>query len=317
MSCSVPHIGDNCDSMDLSDNTRGALFMMGSMTAFTLNDACMKSLSGELPLFQALLLRSIAVIAFISFMAWRAGTFRTRISRKDQMLIALRTVVEIAAAYFFISALFHMPIADVTAILQALPLTVTLAGAVFLGEAVGWKRLMAILVGFAGVMLILRPPFLFGEGSGFSIYSIYVLLAVVCVTVRDLCARRISAAVPSMTIALAAAIGVMSLGAVGSITQPWQPVSVTSIMWLAGASFFVIGGYIFSVSAMRSGEIGFVAPFRYTSLVVALILGLFLFGEWPDRLTMLGSGIVVATGLFTLYRERLTAKRQHFGLRPR
>jgi len=303
--------------MALTDNTRGALFMMGSMTAFTLNDACMKSLSGEMPLFQALVLRSIPVIVFLGIMAWRAGTFRTRIGRKDQMLIALRTAVEIAAAYFFISALFHLPIADVTAILQALPLTVTLAGAVFLGEAVGWKRLLAILVGFVGVLLILRPPFLFGEGGGFSVYSIYVLLAVACVTVRDLCARRISVAVPSMTIALAAAVGVMSLGAVGSLTQPWQPVSATSAFWLGGASFFIIGGYVFSVSAMRSGEIGFVAPFRYTSLVVALLLGLFIFGDWPDQLTLLGSAIVVATGLFTLYRERSTAKRQRQGLRPR
>ncbi|SFR65477.1 DMT family transporter [Litoreibacter janthinus] len=303
--------------MALSDNTRGAVFMMGSMTAFTLNDACMKSLSGEIPLFQALVLRSLAVIVFLGFMAWRGGAFRTRIAPRDQFLIGLRTAVEIGAAFFFISALFHLPIADVTAILQALPLTVTLAGALFLGEAVGWKRLTAILVGFVGVLLILQPPFLFGEGSGFSIYSIYVLLAVACVTVRDLCARRISAAVPSMTIALAAAVGVASLGAVGSVTQAWQPVSTMSALWLAGASFFVIGGYIFSVSAMRSGEISFVAPFRYTSLVAALLLGLILFGDWPDALTLLGSGIVVATGLFTLYRERATARKVHTGLRPR
>ncbi|MEP3329097.1 MAG: DMT family transporter [Litoreibacter sp.] len=294
--------------MVISDNMRGALFMMGAMTAFTLNDACMKLLSGDIPLFQALVLRSIPVIMFLGFMAWRAGSFRTPISTKDRMLIGIRTLVELAAAYFFISALFHLPIADVTAILQALPLTVTLAGAVFLGEAVGWRRMIAILVGFAGVMLILRPPFLFGEGAGFSVYSIYVLLAVVCVTVRDLCARRISTDVPSMTIALAAAIGVMTLGLAGSISEQWHPVSSTSAMLLGGASFFVIGGYIFSVSAMRSGEIGFVAPFRYTSLIVALLLGLFVFGEWPDHLTLVGSAIVVATGLFTLYRERATAK---------
>ncbi|MEP3033728.1 MAG: EamA family transporter, partial [Pseudoruegeria sp.] len=119
--------------MVISDNMRGALFMMGAMTAFTLNDACMKLLSGDIPLFQALVLRSIPVIMFLGFMAWRAGSFRTPISTKDRMLIGIRTLVELAAAYFFISALFHLPIADVTAILQALPLTVTLAGAVFLG----------------------------------------------------------------------------------------------------------------------------------------------------------------------------------------
>lgn len=294
--------------MVLSDNMRGALYMMGSMTAFTLNDACMKLLSGDIPLFQALVLRSIPVIVFLGIMAWRAGSFRTKITFRDKILIGLRTAVEIAAAFFFLSALFHLPIADVTALLQALPLTVTLAGAVFLGEAVGWRRLLAILVGFAGVMLILRPPFLFGDGGGFSFYSIYVLLAVACVTIRDLSARRISTQVPSMTVALAAAIGVMLLGAVGSLSQDWQPVDAASALSLGGASFFIIGGYVFSVSAMRSGEIGFVAPFRYTSLIVALILGLLVFGEWPDGLTLLGSAIVVATGLFTLYRERQARK---------
>jgi len=277
------------------------------MTAFTVNDACMKALSDELPLFQALFLRGCLVMLAMGVMAWRAGVFTTPIPSRDRALIALRTVVEVAAAYFFISALFHMPIANVTAILQALPLTVTLAGAVFLGEAVGWRRLLAILVGFGGVMLILRPPFLFGSTEIFSVYSIYVVLAVVCVTIRDLCARRISAQVPSMSIALAAAVGVMALGGVGSLGTQWQPLSGLAAMQLAGAAFFVIGGYVFSVNAMRSGEIGFVAPFRYTSLVVALVLGLAFFGEWPDGFTLTGCVIVVATGLFTLYRERTVA----------
>lgn len=303
--------------MAISDNIRGALFMMGSMTAFTLNDVCMKSLSGEVPLFQALMLRSVPVMLFLGFMAWRSGGLRAQFARKDQLLIAVRSVAELGSAYFFISALYHMPIADVTAILQALPLTVTLAGALFLGEAVGWKRLLAILVGFIGVILILQPPFLFGDDGGFSVYSIYVLLAVACVTIRDLCARRISSSVPSMTIALAAAFGVFLIGGVGSLTEQWHPLSATSAMWLGGASFFVIGGYIFSVSAMRFGEIGFVAPFRYTSLIVALLLGLFVFGDWPDEVTLLGSAIVVATGLFTLYRERVAAKRRGKAVRQR
>lgn len=300
-----------------TSNTRGAVFMVGSMTAFTVNDACMKALSDELPLFQALFLRGCFVMAAMLGVAWRAGVFRTPIPKRDRALIALRTGVEVAAAYFFISALFHMPIANVTAILQALPLTVTLAGAVFLGEAVGWRRMLAILVGFGGVMLILRPPFLFGEGEVFSVYSGYVVLAVICVTVRDLCARRISTQVPSMSIALAAAVGVMLMGGIGSLTQEWQPLSMLAAIQLAGAAFFVIGGYVFSVNAMRSGEIGFVAPFRYASLVVALILGLVFFGEWPDELTLLGCAIVVATGLFTLYRERETARGVARGLRLR
>jgi drug/metabolite transporter (DMT)-like permease len=193
-----------------------------------------------------------------------------------------------------------MPIANVTAIIQALPLTVSLAGAIFLGEALGWRRLSAIMVGFVGVMLIVRPG-----GEGFTVYSVYVLLAVACVTVRDLAARRMSHSVPTLRVALFAALGVLLFSGVGTMaTETWTQVDPLGLAKLAGASVFIIGGYIFSVSAMRSGEIGFVAQFRYSSLLVALVLGLVLFGEWPDRLTLIGSAIIVATGLFTLYRER-------------
>lgn len=284
----------------LSDNMRGAAFMLASMTAFTFNDACMKALAGDLPLFQAIFLRSLIVVAFLGVLAWKSGALRGASAPMDRALIALRTLVEMAAAYFFISALFNMPIANVTAIIQALPLTVSLAGAVFLGEAVGWRRLSAIMVGFIGVLLIVRPG-----GEGFSIFSIYVLLAVVCVTIRDLAARRMSRSVPTLRVAFVAALGVMLFSGVGAAFDAhWVEVSSTDLAKLLGASAFIVGGYIFSVSAMRSGEIGFVAQFRYSSLLVALVLGLLIFGEWPDGLTLLGSAIIVATGLFTLYRER-------------
>ena len=104
---------------------------------------------------------------------------------------------------------------------------------------------------------------------------------------------------------------------VGSLTQPW--VQPDPAMWglLAIASGFVIGGYIFSISAMRVGEIAAITPFRYTSLLAALILGLVIFGEWPDGLTLIGAAIVTATGLFTLWRETRIGREAHAGLRAR
>ena len=285
--------------LNLSDNLRGALFMLLSMTAFTVNDSAMKGLADELPLFEAIFLRSICVCIFLSLIAWKSGALRVHVSQPDRKLIAVRSLTEIGAAYFFITSLFNMPIANVTAIIQALPLTVSLAAAVFLGEALGWRRLVAILIGFAGVMLIVRPG-----GEGFSIYSVYVLGAVICVTIRDLAARRMSASVPTPTVALIAATCVMVFSGLGSIQETWAMPSATAALQLIAASVFIIGGYIFSVSAMRSGEIGFVAQFRYTSLLAALVLGFVFFDEWPDLLTLIGSAIVVATGLFTLYRER-------------
>ncbi len=290
--------------MNPADNARGALFMMLSMTAFTLNDTCMKALSDEIPLFQAIFLRGILTSVILGIAAIVLGAFRIRLSRRDWWLVGLRSLTEVAAAYFFISALFAMPIANVTAILQALPLTVTLAGALFFKEQVGWKRSLAILIGFLGVLLIVKPG-----AEGFNSYSVFAVIAVICVTVRDLSSRRLSREVPSMVVAFFAAIFVTIFGGLGMLTQDWAPVGVTAGMQLLGAVIFIIGGYLFSVMAMREGEIGFVAPFRYFSLLCALVAGFVVFGDWPDDLTLLGSAIVVATGVFTFYRERRLSRR--------
>lgn len=284
--------------MPLSDNLRGAVYMTLAMTLFTINDACMKGVGQSLPLFQALFVRGIGTTFFLILIGRQMGHFRFDFPKRDWGLILLRTVAEAAAAWFFITALFNMPIGNVSAILQSLPLTVTLAGAL-LGEPVGWRRFAAIAVGFVGVLLIVQPG-----SDGFTHYSVYALLSVAMVTVRDLAARKMSRSVPSVLVATIAAAGVCAFAGVGSIFVEWQPISVGAGVRLAGAMVFVIGGYIFSVNAMRQGEIGFVAPFRYTSLVAALILGLVVFGDWPDQLTLIGAAIVVATGLFTLYRER-------------
>ena len=217
----------------------------------------------------------------------------------------LRTVGEVGGTFFFLTALFNMPIANVSAILQVLPLSVSLAAALFLSEPLGWRRLTAIFVGFIGVLLIIQPG-----GADFSTYSLYALGAVACVTLRDIAVRRMSRTVPSVFVALVAAIGVTGLGATGSLFIAWEPLTTTSGLLLFGAMSFLIFGYIASVSAMRFGEIGFVAPFRYTSLLVALVLGVLIFGEWPNALAMIGGSIVVVTGLFTLYRETKLKIRQ-------
>ncbi|MCT8159317.1 DMT family transporter [Pseudoruegeria sp. SHC-113] len=287
----------------MKDNTRGALLMIGSMTGFTLNDACMKSLSGEIPLFQAILLRGVVTTLAILLLARAMGKLTFRIPKRDRKMILLRTLVEVGAAYFFISALFNMPIANATAILQTLPLTVTLAGAVFLGEPVGWRRLSAIFVGFIGVLLIVRPG-----TEGFNIYSVYALIAVALVTARDLFARAVSPAVPSLTVAAAAAFGVTLLGAAGTAGSEWVVMEPRHWALIGGSVVFVIAGYVFSVAVMRVGDIGFVAPFRYTSLLIALVLGVLVFGEWPRPATLLGAAIVVGMGVWVLYREQVVQR---------
>lgn len=287
----------------MSDNSRGALLMTGSMAAFTFNDAFMKTLGEHLPLFQAIFLRGIGTTLFLIALTVWMGQVRLAASRRDWTLMVIRAVSEMGGAWFFITALFHMPFANLSAILQALPLAVTLAGAVFLGESVGWRRLTAILVGFAGVMLIVRPG-----AEGFTVYALYGLATVLCVTVRDIVSRMMSPELPSLMVASVSALGVTLFAATGSAFEVWAPVTLPVALKLLGAMVFVFGGYLFSVSAMRVGELSFVAPFRYTSLIVALVVGALVFGTFPDTLTLIGAGIVVATGLFTLYRERVTRR---------
>jgi S-adenosylmethionine uptake transporter len=192
-----------------------------------------------------------------------------------------------------------MPIANATAILLVMPLAVTLAGAVFLGERVGWRRYTAIIVGFAGVLVIVRPG-----GAGFNAYALSALAAVGFLVVRDLVTRRFATGVPSVFVALATAVAITVLGALVTLFGRWVPLAGADALVLAAAAVCLVVGYLFGVMTMRVGEIGFVSPFRYTVLIWALLLGAVVFGEIPDALTFVGSVLVVGTGLYTFHRER-------------
>ena len=290
----------------MSDNLRGAVLMMASMALFTLNDMCTKLLAGQVPLTQVITLRGIFTTVATAIIAWRMGAFRTRPSARDTRLILVRVVAELGAAYFFLTALFNMPLANVTAVLQSAPLVVTLAAALFLGEKVGWRRMVAIVAGFVGVLIIVRPG-----PEGFNIFAGYTLVAVLFVTLRDLVTRQLSRDVPSMQVSFATAAGVtLFFGLLGVGGEDWVPLDTRSATLILAAGVAVLGAYLSSVGAMRAGELSFVSPFRYTSLLWALVLGFLAFGDFPTPTTLVGAGVVVGSGLFMLYRER------QLGLRP-
>ena len=298
--------------MARSDNLTGAILMMASMASFTINDTFMKALAGEIPLFQVLFLRGIFTTIAVAVVAWWMGVLFARVSRRDAGSIALRMVGEIGAAYFFLTALFNMPIANVTAILQALPLTITLAAALFFGDPIGWRRMSAILVGFVGVMLIVRPG-----AEDFTIYSVYVLAAVGFVTLRDLATRRLSKETPSMLVTVITSTSIMVFFGVASLTIDWAPMDARAYGLTIGAAVMIIGGYLFSIMVMRVGEISFIAPFHYTGLIWALLLGWLVFDEWPEPITLVGAAIVVGSGLFMLYREAQLGRQTRFSHGPR
>lgn len=287
----------------LTENMRGALLMMAAMTFFTVNDAFMKALGTSMGVWQALFLRGVGVTLVMLVLARGRGELTLAMSRRDLALTLGRAAAEAGGALLFVTALFHMPIGNLSAILQALPLTVTLAGVLFLGERLGWRRSLAILAGLAGVLMIVRPG-----TDGFTAWSLLGVATVICVTARDIFSRMLSPAVPSLTVATVSALVVTAVAGAGLPLAGWSPVGWRESGLLIGAIVAIFIGYVGSVAAMRVGELGFVAPFRYMSLVIAILVGLAVFRETPDALTLAGAGIVVASGGYAFWRERRLAR---------
>ncbi|WPE20459.1 DMT family transporter [Shinella zoogloeoides] len=284
--------------MNTSGNARGALYMVIAMAAFTCNDALVKSVTHVMNTGQILFVRGLMTSALVLLIAWSMsalGSWRIVL----QPAVALRLAAEIFASLTYISALGAMPLANTSAILQSLPLAVTLGAALFLGETVGWRRWLAIAAGFAGVLVVIRPG-----PEGFSMAAIYAIGSVVGAAARDLSTRRIRSDVPSIFISAVTAVAITLFG--GALVVPmggWQPMPPDVLARLAAASVLLLVGYQTIVSAMRVGEISFIAPFRYTSLVWAIAIGFLFFAELPDAWMTVGITIIVASGLYTFYRE--------------
>ncbi len=224
---------------------RGAVYMMFAMAGYVLNDAMMKLAMEELNLYQALFIRGLVVTLALGIYVWLKGHFSS-FKENFSWPLLFRIIGEMGGAIFFLNALINMPIANITAILQVLPLAVTLAAAVFLGEPVGWRRYIAIGIGFIGVLIIIRPG-----SEGFDIYAIFALVAVVWVVLRDLSTRKLPLHTPSVLVGFYTSLAVTLMALVILPFQPWKPVSLEGFSLLAVAGVFVLFGSIFSVMTMR------------------------------------------------------------------
>ena len=286
--------------MQLSENIKGAIFMSVNMLAFVVNDAFMKFLFIDISIYQAIFLRGVITIPMLALMAVYRNQITFSVNKSDWKYIWLRVAGEVGAAVFFLSALAQIPLANVTAILQAVPLTVTMAAARFLRETGGGRRWLAIIIGGLGGTIIVRPGV-----DGFSVYSLYAIAAVFCVTIRDIATRKLSKDVPTSLVALITGVAITLYGAIMLPSVAWIPLTATHWFLLTLAAIAIVFGYVFSVLAMRTGETSFIAPFRYTAMIWAIGLGIILFNDWPDNLTLLGTTIVIATGIYSFHREKV------------
>ena len=289
--------------MQLNSNIKGAVLMTGCMLTYVINDAFMKLLFSEIALFQAIFLRSLITVLPILVMTWITKVAIRNLSYLNKRLLLVRVSAEVCATIAFLLALKHMPLANVTAILQALPLAITMAAALFLSEPVGWRRWIAILLGFTGVLIIVRPGL-----EGFNIYSLSALAAIFFITVREIFTRKLTSKVPTITVALSTVIGIGMFSGIMMIGTEWQPVSASSWLLILGAGVSVLIATFLSVMAMQTGEISFVSTFRYTAMLGAIGVGILIFEDWPDQLTLVGRLIIVLTGIYFFHREQTLGK---------
>jgi drug/metabolite transporter (DMT)-like permease len=281
-------------------NLRGSLFMVASMAGFAVEDAFLKAATREVAVGMALVILGLAGVLVFSAVALRAGASplpRSILSRT----MAIRSGFEIVGRLFYALAIALTPISTASAILQATPLLVVLGAALIFGERIGWRRWGLILLGFAGVMIILRPGL-----EGFSALSMLALIAMAGFAGRDLATRAAPLALSNAQLGVTGFImltlsGVIILTVTGGATVP----SPATLGLLAGASVFGIMAYAALTQAMRTGAVGVVTPFRYSRLLFAVVLGVGVFGERPDAATLAGSALIVACGIILLTRRDL------------
>lgn len=287
------------------NNLNGILLVIMAMAAFTIEDMFIKQLSGTLPVGQILMILGVGSSVIFASLAIAKGQniFAPAAWRRASII---RALAEAIAAMGFTTALSLVDISVVAAVFQATPLAITMGAALFMGEQVGWRRWCAILIGFLGVLLIIRPGL-----EGFDASVLFVLVAVAGVALRDLVTRLVDPSVASTVVSFQGFASLVFAGAAMLLFTPGSATFMTGaeIWMILGGIIFGAIGYFGIVSAMRVGDASAVTPFRYTRLLFSILVGVVVFNERPDTLTLLGAALIIGTGLYTFLRERYLARR--------
>ena len=207
----------------------------------------------------------------------------------------MRATLDASASLIYLTAMFHMPLANATAINMATPLFITLIAIRLFKEQVRRAQWVAIGVGFVGVLLIVQPT-----ASGFNAWALMCLAGTVLHAGRDVLTRVIPVQIPAMLITLSTVISVTFFSGTLIVFQGWQTPNGRQLALLAAAGVLLSGGYFLLTRAMRQGQMSVVAPFRYSGLLFALLLGWLVWGDVPNALAFCGIGLLVGAGLYML-----------------
>ncbi len=282
------------------ENLRGALAMLGAIALFIINDAMIKLASEGLPAAQTIGVRGIFATAWVLLAVTAARQWHQAHHALDPRTMG-RAALDVLSTFTYLIALFNMPLSLAVAIGQTAPLMMLALSVMFLRERVPWGRWVAVSVGFAAVLLVVRPAG--GEvGEGLGGWAMLALLATLFSAVRDIYTRLVPARVPSLIITMATAIAVTMTGVALTAIQGWVPMSGRQWTLLFGASVFLAGAYHLMIMALRHGEVSFVGGFRYASLPAAALLGWLVWGHLPDGPPVFGMMVIVGAGLY-LFRS--------------
>jgi drug/metabolite transporter (DMT)-like permease len=286
------------------ENVRGIVTLSACNLLFLINDTLIKLANEGMPLSEILFFRGLMATILILPLVVLSGAHQ-EIAFLRNWPVFWRTVAEIVAAATYLLALFHIPIANANTIAQVVPLMVTAAGAIFFGEAVGLRRWSAIVVGFIGVIIVVRPGL-----AGFNAYGLLAVAAAFFITLRDITTRLMPRGLSAILVALVtgAAVGLSAPPLALLLGETWVMPTLKGLGLIFAAVFFLIGGYLTAVDFMRHGDISVVAPFRYTAIIWAIIIGFIVWGEVPDWPMLIGTAIIAASGIYTFRRERNLAR---------
>ena len=282
----------------ISENTKGAFLISLAAACYVMSDIFMKFLSSEISMFQITFLRGLLVTFFLfSYCYMSEASFFIK-EWRDRIVITIRSTLEVIMTYAFLAALFNMNVANANAILQLIPLIVLLGSFIFLRQSPKTYEWIAVLVGCFGAVIIIRPG-----ASDFNFFTIHALVAVFCLSARDLLTVRLNKNIPSNVVAFYSAL---MLTVVSFLLSKDTDLfgKVDNSLFIVYTAIFVSIGYTASVSAMRYGEVTFVSPFRYTALLWASVMGFIFFGEIPKFSTLFGGSLIILAGIFIFYKSK-------------
>jgi drug/metabolite transporter (DMT)-like permease len=283
----------------IGDNSRGIFALTASMLAYAVSDVCTKLVAKTYPFGETIAVRGSFTIIVVAIVLGLSGYWR-QVPRVLTKPVLLRSVFDALASALYIAALINMPIANAAALNMAHPLILVALSVIFFEEIVGWRRWSAVIVGFIGVLFVVKPT-----PEAFNIFALVGLGAPFFGSLRELATRRLDPTLPSMAIAFISVIALTLAGCAVGLTEGWRPMGMRELGYLSfAACFFSLATYLV-VLAFRTSEISAVAPFRYTFLIWAGLAGYLAFNEVPDRWSIVGAALIVGSGLYTLHREAL------------